>query len=300
MKAMHSRAAVAAVVLALGTGAAHAGAMDFLFGKKSGAAEPASAQPDSKQRSWSINEFTAIRLVPREAGSAPNEQPISLQPEGLRQQLALIRARIDGKLEQLFHADELKDIIDPLVQALSAAGPNDDILLLSTSRRGEGFLSSPLGVTARLFVQGSHLNVVVHDVRKDFVNAYRGTHMEPHFEFGSRDKPSAAAIQTAGGVSKRGDWVQLPITGITTAAAPVAPVAPEPLRTVSPVAPAAVVSPAPPSVAAPAAAPVPASRDTAFYEEQARRLKGLKLMRDQGAISEEEYQQKRKEILSGL
>lgn len=82
MKAVHSRADVAAVVLALGGGAASACVMDFLFGKKSGVVESPSAQLNSKQRSWHISEFTAIRLVPREAGSVPNEQPISLQPEG--------------------------------------------------------------------------------------------------------------------------------------------------------------------------------------------------------------------------
>lgn len=145
------------------------------------------------------------------------------------------------------------------------------------------------------------MNVLVRDMRKDFVNAYRGSHVEPQFEFGSRDKSSAAAIQAAGGLSKRSDWAQLPITGVTTAAAPVAPVAPAPLRAMSPpVAPTAAVPPTPPSGPAPMVAPVPTSCDAAFCEEQARRLKGLKLMRDQGAISEKEYQQKRKEILSGL
>lgn len=297
MKRMHARGAVAAVVLALGCGAANAGVMDFLFGKKSTGADAPAQAADSKRRTWQISEFSAIRLVPKEAGSPANQQPVSLQPEGIRQQLALVRAQVNGKSEALFHADELKDLAEPLSQALSVAGPNDDVLLLSTSRRGEGLLSTPLGVTARLFAQDGNLNVVVRDVRRDFVNAYRGTHIEPQFEFGARAKQSAATLQSPGGANKRADWVQLPIVAAAApVAVPLAAPAPAPIRTINSVAPAAVA----PAAAVVAPAPAAPSRDTAFYEEQARRLKGLKLLRDQNAISEEEYQQKRKEILSGL
>jgi len=74
------------------------------------------------------------------------------------------------------------------------------------------------------------------------------------------------------------------------AAAVVAPAA------VAPAAPAAAAAVAP-AVTAPVAAK---PRDPAFYDEQSQRLLGLKRMRDAGAITEEEYQQKRKEILSGL
>lgn len=298
MKRMNSHAVAAAVVLALGCTAAHAGVMDFLFGKKSASTEASSTQgqADSKRRSWRISEFTAISLVQREAGSTPNEHPVTLQPEGLRQQLSLVRAQIGGKPEALFHPDELKDLVEPLAQALSVAKPDDDIVLLSTSRRGEGLLSTPLGVTARIFVKDGNLNVVVRDVRRDFVNAYRGTHIEPQFEFGARGKQSAAVLQGPSGAGKRADWIQMPIAGAATAAAPIAPVAPAPLRAVNSVTPAAAIPVAPAAVVA----PVAPSRDDAFYAEQARRLKGLKLLRDQGAISEEEYQQKRKEILSTL
>jgi hypothetical protein len=51
-----------------------------------------------------------------------------------------------------------------------------------------------------------------------------------------------------------------------------------------------------------AAAPaVPAPpRDAAFFEEQEARLRTLKRLRDSGLISEDEYQQKKREVLSTL
>jgi hypothetical protein len=84
------------------------------------------------------------------------------------------------------------------------------------------------------------------------------------------------------------------------AASPTRPAAPPAAPAPAAVAPAAV---APAAVAAPAAA-TPATvqrpRDAAFFEEQENRLRTLKRLRDGGLITEEEYQQKRREILATL
>jgi len=305
MNRLQRRAAAAGLAAAMSLGGvpAQAGVMDFLFGSKKASAEP--AQVDPQRRTWRIGEFTAIRLAPREAGTTPNQHPVTLHPEGLRQQLALVRTSVKGSPQPLFSADELNELVEPLAPALAVAGPGDDVLLLSTARRGDGVLVTPLGITARLFAQGGNLNVLVHDARLDFVNAYIGTHIPPQFDFGSRARASTVSLQSAGAASRRGDWLAVPLAmAATPTAAPLAaPVAAQvPVLTAAPAAapaPAAAVAPA----AAPPAAPVAPTarpRDAAFYEEQAQRLKGLKLLRDQGAITEEEYQQKRKEILSGL
>ena len=302
MKPLHMRALAALVSLALGAAcaSAEAGVMDFLFGKKSSDASSTSAS-NASRKTWRLSEFTAVQIVPREAGSVPNNQPAMLQAEGLRQQLALVRATIDNKPQPLFYGDELKDLVEPIAQALAVAGPDEDIVLLSTSRRGESFLSPPLGMTARMFVQGGNLNFIVHDARRDFVDAYIGTKVPPTFQFGSRGTASRVALQSTSAASKRADWVTIPIAAAAAAPAAVAPAptvaAPIPAATaVTVAAPAAAVAPVP----IPAVAPAAPTRDTAYYEEQSRRLKGLKMLRDQGAITEEEYQQKRKEILSGL
>jgi len=308
MKPLHTRALAALVSLALGAAcaSAEAGVMDFLFGKRSGDSGSTSAS-NASRKTWRLSEFTAVQIVPREAGSVPNNQPAMLQPEGLRQQLALVRATIDNKPQPLFFGDELKDLVEPIAQALAVAGPDEDVVLLSTSRRGESFLSPPLGLTARMFVQGGNLNFIAHDARRDFVDAYIGTKVPPTFQFGSRDAASRVALQSTSAASKRADWIAIPIAAAAAAVAPVAiapaqaVAAPIPAATAgTAVAPAAAVVPAPMPVPTPAVAPAAPTRDTAYYEEQARRLKGLKMLRDQGAITEEEYQQKRKEILSTL
>jgi len=300
MKPLHTRALAALVSLALGAAcaSAEAGVMDFLFGKKS-ADSGSTSTPKASRKTWRLSEFTAVQIVPREAGSVPNNHPAMLQAEGLRQQLALVQATIDNKPQPLFYGDELKDLVEPITQALAVAGPDEDIVLLSTSRRGESFLSPPLGMTARMFVQGGSLNFIVHDARRDFVDAYIGTKVPPTFQFGARGAASRVVLQSTSAASKRADWIAIPIAA--TAVAPAA-VAPAPVAAPIPAANAAAVAPAAAAVPAqvPAVAPLAPTRDTAYYEEQARRLKGLKMLRDQGAITEEEYQQKRKEILSGL
>ncbi|WP_425257220.1 glucodextranase DOMON-like domain-containing protein [Rubrivivax sp. RP6-9] len=102
-------------------------------------------------------------------------------------------------------------------------------------------------------------------------------------------------------------------TAPAPAAAPPVPPAPlaPPVVVVTP-APAAAVPPRPPAPAATVVVPVPAApaaappaapaapRGAAFYEEQEQRLRALKRLRDNGLISEDEYQAKRREILGAL
>jgi len=291
-------AALWVTLLAGAPGTGQAAVMDFLFGKK------VDSGPSPNQRSWKIAEFTAIRLVPREAGSAPNRHPVRVQPELLRQQLALTRAQLRGGETPLFFPDELADLVEPLTQALSLAGPDDDIVLLSTARRDAGVLGTPLGITARLFVQGDALNLIVHDARRDFVNAYIGSRIPPTFTFGSRSEPGATSIKTVSGASRRADWVALPLAAMTgSAMVPGAVPADGNVQKVAvPAAPAApaVAAPAPTGAAKLAPTEPPSDRDASGAGEIERRLTVLKRLRDKGLISEEEYQQKRKEILRSL
>ena len=296
----HALPLALAILLAVPATAAQAGVMDFLFGSKKPEATETASNPE--RRTWRIGEFTAVQLSKSEAGSAANQHPANLHPEGVKQQLALVRVQVKGRSQPLFSPDELNELAEPLSQAFANAKAGDDVLLLSTARRDGGVLSTPLGVTARLFVQGGALNLIVNDARRDFVNAYIGSRIAPQFEFGSRAKAGEASLQSAAAPNRRADWVALPVAAaVTPAAAPIAaPAAPAPIQPRAAAAmPAAVAVPA--AQTAPVVAPgVSKARDDAFYAEQAQRLKGLKSLRDQGAITEDEYQQKRKEILSTL
>ncbi|MFO1271369.1 MAG: glucodextranase DOMON-like domain-containing protein [Rubrivivax sp.] len=101
------------------------------------------------------------------------------------------------------------------------------------------------------------------------------------------------------------------LRGETAAAAPapMAPAAPAAVAAPAPM-PAPPVAPAPaaapkavattPAAPAPAASAPVAPRDAAFYEQQEQRLRTLKRLRDGGLITEQEYQQKRREVLEQL
>ena len=245
----------------------------------------------SKRREWSIGEFTAVRLQPQEAGAAPNAHPATVPADWLKQVLASITITVNNREERLLDNDEVAELAVPISQALSLARPQDDVLLLSTSKRDAGLLGTAYGVTARLFVQGGALQFIAHDTRLDFVHAYRGSRIVPDFVFGSRAEQSKAVLKTSVGSQPRADWVAFRL-GAPAAAAPVSATAP-----VAPVA-----APAATPAATPPAAPAPAAggRDARFFEEQEQRLRTLKRLRDQNLITEEEYQQKRREILQTL
>lgn len=273
----------AACAALLGSAPAQAGWLDGLL---VGQASPSAS---AKQRLWSIREFSRIELAAREAGAEANQHPATLQADVLRQQLAQVQVVERGAAQALFSADELAELSGPLVQALGRAGPGDDVLLLSSARREGAMFLAPTAVTARLFVQGGQLQLIVRDARFEFYDAYRGTHQPPHFEFGSRTATGSASLRSAGATSRRADWLSIPLVAV---AAPVAPVA-TPAATAAPAA--GVVAPAPAAAAAPRK-----PLDAAGAEDIERRLETLKRLREKGLITEEEYQHKRKEILQLL
>ena len=272
----------AACAALLGSAPAQAGWLDGLL------VGQASPSANTKQRLWSIREFSRIELVAREAGAEANQHPAALQADVLRQQLAQVQVVERGAAQALFSPDELAELAGPLVQALGRAGPGDDVLLLSSARREGAMFLAPTALTARLFVQGGQLQLIVRDARFEFYDAYRGTHQPPHFEFGSRTASGAASLRSAGATTRRADWLSIPLVPVTQAAMPAAT-------------PAAVAAPASPASPSPAAAPVARKPlDAAGAEDIERRLETLKRLRDKGLITEEEYQHKRKEILQLL
>jgi Short C-terminal domain len=273
-------------VLAFTAPAAHAGLFDSLFGSGKAQAQPVTkAAPGAlKRRSWRLSEFSEVRLVPSEPGSEANAHPATFTLEELRKMLAGVRTSVTGSDQALFATSELDELVGALHEALLAAGPKDDVLLLSSDRRGGSILVAPTAVTARLFVQGSLLNLVVNDSRFDFFYKYRGTGRPPEFTFGSRALPSTQAVlQRPGAVVRRPDWLEIPLkagdaVAESTAAAPGQTLGAQP--TSPPLAPSAVA--------------------TENADEFERRLGTLKRLRDKGLITEDEYQEKRKAVMQRL
>lgn len=266
---------------------------DFLFGSKNASGDKPAVPSD--RRVWRIGEFTAIQRAEREAGAPANQHPAAIAPETLRQLLAPVRLVVGNGTQPLFAPDEISDLIEPLAEALSVAQPGDDLLLLSTHRRGGGVLVAPLGLTARLFVQDNSLHLIVHEARRDFVNAYIGSRIAPTFTFGSRAKAGTVTLQDPGATVRRADWLAIPVNRVAAAAPAPQPVVLPAAAPAPGVPPRAQTAPAPAAAAAPVARPAPASAD-----EIEQRLLTLKRLRERGLISEEEYQQKRREILQAL
>lgn len=239
------------------------------------------------KRTWQIREFTRVELAPREAGAEPNEHPASLSAEALREQLARVRFAARNGSQPLLTADELADLVGPLSQALQRAAPADDVLLLSSARREKGILGAPTAVTARLFVQGGQLQLIVHDARFEFFDAYRGTNVTPRFRFGSRSAAGAVSLEGANALNRRADWLSL-------AAQPSAPAAAAQEKNLE---------------RSPAREQEKVQEKTQEKAQEKgqekgqdieRRLETLKRLRDKNLISEDEYQQKRKDLLQQL
>lgn len=239
-----------------------------------------------RQREWRIQELSWVKLVPVEAAAEKgNAHPASASAEAVRRALGSVSTVFRGRTETLFSNDELDDLVGPIVAALAAAAPGNDVEMLSTTRRHGNFMSTPYGVTARLFVTDAGLNMIVHDARLDFYHAYRATKVLPAFQYGSRRAAGGAALSSTQGQAVRSDWLVFPLQASVPAVTVPAGVGAAPA--------AAATLPTPASAA-------PARRDDRFYEEQEQRLRGLQRLRDQNLITEEEFQRKRREILQLL
>ena len=258
---------------------------------------PAQAAPPSNRQRWDLTLFSWVRRSPAEPGAPANSQPLRVSAAALEQALASVQLVLPKEDEPLFDRSEAAGLSKVLAEALALAGPGEDLELVSTAKRGGGFFSDSLTVTARLFVQEGKLNLLVHDARLDVVFKYNLDFTMPKFEFGSRTKARAVVLRAEEGEARRPDWIVLPLPPPTVKAAPTSTpvtVAPTPVAP-SPVLPAAVapVAPAAPAPPRPESAPAPSSTLES-------RLFRLKQLRDQNLITEEDYAKRKQELLKEL
>jgi hypothetical protein len=224
---------------------------------------PVSAAPSSSRKIWEYGPLSWVRRTPAERDAPPNGQPQRVDQASLAQALGQVTVRVKSKDEPLFSEEEAAALGKAMAEALAVAGPDEDLEVLSTSKRTTSFAGVPLGVTARVFAQGGKLNLIVHEARLDWVYVYYTNFQMPQFTYGSRARSGGEVLHAPGAGARRPDWLVLPLD-------PVAPV--------------------PAAEPAPAAKPAP----SASVEE---RLSGLKRFREQNLITEEEYKQKKQELL---
>jgi len=256
---------------------------------------PANLQAQPAQTQWNLGTFTWVKRVPAEPGAPPNTHPAQVSPESLRALLGSVQVKLGRKDAYLFGRADLKEVVPALSEALALAQPGEDLILLSTSRHGDGLLDPTEALTARLFVQGDALNLLVHDARFEFLIAYQTMNVQPTFVYGSRKAAAKEDLQAPLARRLRPDWLAFPLK-VATAAIP--PALPAPVLV-----PVSSSTPAPAQAqATPAAAPEPppTAAQTSAYEAKAERLRTLKRLREENLISEAEYREKREAILKTL
>jgi hypothetical protein len=219
---------------------------------------------------WKLADFTWVKLVPAEPGAPGNAHPAKLTEATLVAALLPVQVSVEGRDIPVFAKDELAGLTKALLEALSLARPGDDLILLSTHRRGGGVLNQPQGLTARIFVSEGALNLILHDARLDFMDRYLADGTLPAFAYGSRTAVSAIDFRDESALRLRRDWLAIPLAA----------------------------TPAKPATMAPEAQA--GKWDAAFFEAQTQRLKALKRLREEDLLSEAEYQSMRQAILKTL
>ncbi len=239
------------------------------------AGQPVQAAPGSRYTAcascspkdlvWGEGEFDQVLLVTA-PGDARNRHPQALPVDWLSQAVAGLR--LGNDTVPLLDENAAASLAQGLSKALAKADPRQDAVFLMTSKPGGGLLGTRLGNSGRAFVDEHGLNLIFGEAHVEFVGRYRATRMERPFDFGIRDKASTVTLAADHAVRRRKDWLIFPLAA---AAAP--------------------------ESRAPALAPQAVERDERYYLAQEARLKGLKRLREQNLIDEQEYQAKRSEIL---
>ncbi|WP_341677287.1 SHOCT domain-containing protein [Niveibacterium sp. SC-1] len=203
----------------------------------------------------------------------PNQHPVQITAMALIQALSTIRVDIGKGPEPLFVDAELKQIAPAFVAMLSRARPNEDVIFVSTGEHKRGSFRNLLTNGGRLFYADGRINVLLGMALKDVTAQHQaaGQLDGPSLEFGGRDKATKhvqlSGVTTGDVQIVRNDWI-----AVTAPATPIAAGA---------------------IAAAPAVAADPATT-------QENRFAALQRLKDQGLITDAEFQKKRAELLKEL
>lgn len=263
--------------------------------------EPVFGPSDEKRlQQWTKNpeqklpwgELDFVRLVERDGGVA-NAHPVSLDVKQVATALSSVLVKPLREERELFSDDEVKKLAPIIVAALKVAGPNQDLaFVVSGQHAWAGLIPPALTNSGRIFFADGKLNVLLGMLQVDVAGDKRyGSRQDPSFNLGAR--ASATKGIRIVGVTEgeahviREDWIAL-TPGV--AAAPAMTNAP-----------AAGGTPANAATAVPAPTlRAPEVTQDGFYSKQEGRLRALQRMKDQGLLTDAEYQAKRAEILKAL
>ncbi|WP_137938819.1 SHOCT domain-containing protein [Chitinivorax sp. B] len=258
--------------------------------------------PKSGDKLYEANEFDFVRLTATD--TIGNQHPVQVSVDQLKSALAGIELKNgDNKSLPLFTDDELTVLSAPISYGFSRATTGQDITFMSTERHGAlGLLAPKLGTSGRMFIKDNRLHVIIGDAHVEYQAQYRMTGFKRTFSQGDRQAASKVTLQlnrtaqTAGGQQIRNDWVALSLQTPTTIASPittpVAPLSSVPVNSGKPVA----TTPIGVNMT-PSSTPVALPREQRSVED---RLRALQALRDKNLVTDDEYRQKRVEILKDL
>ncbi|MBB5017248.1 hypothetical protein HNQ59_000510 [Chitinivorax tropicus] len=256
--------------------------------------------PKTGDKLYEANEFDIVRLTATDAPG--NQHPVQISAEQLKATLADIELKTgDSKSLPLFTEDELTVLSAPISYGFSKASPGQDITFMTTDRHGAlGLLAPKLGTSGRMFIKDNRLHVIIGDAHVEYQAQYRMTGFKRNFSMGDRQTASKVTLQlnrqaqSVGSQQVRNDWVALSLQQPTATVQTTAnTVAPNPPNSANGKAPQPVV------VSTPVVAPSPTitPRENRSVED---RLRSLQSLRDKNLISDDEYRQKRIDILKDL
>lgn len=273
---------------------------------------------------WDAGERGYVRIVRMEdAAPGPNDHPVNLTPGQIRDVLGELRVangkQVGDVLGQLvskeekdsvpvFTENQLDRIAEPLAMALAQAGSRQEVTFAVAGEEGllQGVIQSPVLTTGRVFYRNGRLNVIFGLVHNKYRDQLRATGVLRAYTPGSRTRQLTdrtilpdEAMQYA--VADRQDWIQISPGAWTTPAGQVATAEVQPQTGPAPAAQPSPPEPAAqPGIAAPAPRSEPDEYSGDFYQSIEMRLKRLIRLREQGLITEQEYQQRRQAIISEL
>lgn len=275
------------IAAALSASTVRAGLMDeSLFGPSNEERIAEWSKAPEKKLRW--GDWDSLQLVARDGGSKSNSHPVVLDPALLAKALSSIEGKPFKDTKPVFSQAEVKRFVPAIVAALAKASPDQELVFVSTGQHAwTGLVAPVLGNAGRIFYADGKLNLIFGMLHSDFPLAQGNrdggsvaTRPDVKINFGSRAAASKdvliVGVKEGEAQLLRSDWIAVSIgAGAATAA----------------------VSP---STAKPAA---PAASDPgtdAFYSKQEGRLKALQRLRDQGLITDAEFQAKRAQIIKDL
>lgn len=230
-----------------------------------------------------------VRFERLEPGAPANSHPASVPADAVRHMLAGVRVKGSYSIDTLplLSSEELDEIAAPLAAALAKASPQQDVAFAVTGYRGLfGKYSSPSFTTARVFVREGRLNVIFGRMHELVTRESLGTGGRQDWTTGSRAQQleHGLRIDAGGGqiVGDRADWLAFDIATVRATV----PAAPAPKET------ATGATPAP-------SAPLVGDAERRA-QKIAERMSVLDKLKSSGAITEDEYRERRRAILQEI